>query len=193
MGTEIEAKLKVNSLQQAAAKLDELGAEFLQEQLQKDYYFDDAGRAFTKADKCLRLRQQFASGEERIFLTYKGAKEKDNFKKRQEAEVEVKNFDSVGKLLSALGFKQVLIVEKKRRIWRLGKCKICLDDLPLLGSFVEIEGPDDSSITDVQRSLSLADLPHIPEGYASLMRAKLHQRQVCNARFTRHKTRKNEA
>jgi adenylate cyclase class 2 len=169
MATEIEAKLKVDSLQTAAERLAELGAEFLQEQLQKDCYFDDASEAFVKTDRCLRLRQQLAGGKENIFLTYKGAKEKDNFKKRQEVEIEVKDLDSAGKLLSALGFKQTLVVEKKRQIWQFGDCKVCLDELSLLGSFVEIEGPDDRNIADVQRSLGLADLPHIPESYASLM------------------------
>jgi adenylate cyclase class 2 len=177
MAAEIEAKLKVDSLEGITEILVRIGAEFLQEQLQKDCYFDDAGGAFTKADRCLRLRQQFADGKESIFLAYKGTKEKDNFKKRQEVEIEVKGLDSAGKLLSALGFKQMLVVEKKRRIWQLGNCKVCLDELPLLGTFVEIEGSDDHNIADAQRSLGLADLPHIPESYASLMAEKLRRKK----------------
>ena len=54
--------------------------------------------------------------------------------------------------------------------------KDCLDDLPGLGSFVEIEGPDDKSITDAQRNLGLADLPHILESYALLVEQKLKER-----------------
>ncbi len=175
MGTEIEAKLKVDSLQTAAEKLARLGAEFVQEQVQTDYYFDDAKTGLTKTDRCLRLRQQSADNQEKVLLTYKGAKEKDNFKKRQEVEIEVKDLDSTGKLLSALGYEQALVVEKKRRIWRLGSCRVCLDELPLLGSFLEIEGPDAEKIADVQSSLGLANLPHIPESYASLMSEKLRQ------------------
>ena len=175
MGTEIEAKLKVDSLQTAAEKLARLGAEFVQEQVQTDYYFDDAKTGLTKTDRCLRLRQQFADNQEKVLLTYKGAKEKDNFKKRQEVEIEVKDLDSTGKLLSALGYEQALVVEKKRRVWRLGSCRVCLDELPLLGSFLEIEGPDAEKIADVQSSLGLANLPHIPESYAKLMSEKLRQ------------------
>jgi adenylate cyclase class 2 len=175
VGTEIEAKLKVDSLQTAAEKLARLGAEFVQEQVQTDYYFDDAKTGLTKTDRCLRLRQQSADNQEKVLLTYKGAKEKDNFKKRQEVEIEVKDLDSTGKLLSALGYEQALVVEKKRRIWRLGSCRVCLDELPLLGSFLEIEGPDAEKIADVQSSLGLANLPHIPESYASLMSEKLRQ------------------
>jgi adenylate cyclase class IV len=68
-----------------------------------------------------------------------------------------------------------LVVEKKRRVWRLGDCEIALDRLPLLGDFVEIEGPDDEKIADAQRSLGLADLPHIIESYAALVDERLHE------------------
>jgi len=169
MCTEIEAKLKVDSLQEIAEKLDGLGAEFLEEQMQTDNYFDDANGVLTKTDRCLRLRRQIEGKSERFFLTYKGAKEKDNLKKRKELEIEVKDLDSTAKLLSALGYEQTLVVEKKRRIWQLGSCSVCLDELPLLGSFLEIEGPDGQEITDVQRDLGLANLPHVPESYAKLI------------------------
>ena len=178
MCTEIEAKLKVDSHKEVVAKLTELGAEFLEEQLQKDYYFDDADRTLTKTDKCLRLRRQLAEKNERILLTYKGAKEKDNFKKRQQIETEVKDIDSAIKLLSALGYEKVLVFEKRRRVWRLGKCEVALDELPLLGNFVEIEGPDDKEIAEAQGSLKLTDLPHIIESYASLMEKELHRQNT---------------
>jgi len=181
MGTEIEAKLKVDSLQTVAEKLAQLGAEFLQEQLQTDYYFDDAKAALIETDRCLRLRQQFTDDQEKLLLTYKGAKEKDNFKKRKELEIEVKDLDSTGKLLSALGYGQTLVVEKKRRIWQLGGCRVCLDELPLLGSFVEIEGPEGQKIADVQRSLGLADSTHITESYASLMAERKREHKSTRA------------
>ncbi|UCC22551.1 MAG: class IV adenylate cyclase [Planctomycetota bacterium] len=173
MCVEIEAKLKVDSLQEIADKLNALGAEFLQEQMQTDYYFDDANRTLTKADTCLRLRRQRAGETESLFLTYKGAKEKDEFKKRQEIEIEVTNADSVEKLLSAIGYSRALVVEKKRRVWRFCSCSVALDELPSLGNFVEIEGPDSQTITDVQGKLELAELSHIPRSYASLMAEKI--------------------
>ena len=169
MPTEIEAKLKVESLQEVENKLRELYAEFLQEQVQTDYYFDDSEATFKNSDTALRLRRQTAGNQEKILLTYKGAKERDNFKKRREVEVEISDLDSAEKLLSAIGYKRALTVEKRRRIWRLSGCTVALDELPLLGSFVEIEGPDDKTITDLQRRLGLANLSHIPKSYASLM------------------------
>jgi len=177
MCVEIEAKLKVDSLPEVEQKLAELGAEFLAEQLQTDFLFDDSNATLTTTDRCIRLRRQSVAGSERFFLTYKGAKEKSNFKKRQEIEIEIKDAESTQKLLSALGYEKVLVVEKKRRLWRLGGCAVCLDQLSLLGAFVEIEGPDDKTITDVQQSLGLTDLPHIAKSYAQLTK---EERGRCN-------------
>jgi len=173
---EIEAKLKVDSLPPIERKLGELGAEFLAEQVQTDYHFDNSGANLTTTDRCLRLRRESVGGSERLFLCYKGPKEKSNFKKRQEIEVEIIDADATEKLLSALGYRKVSTVEKTRRLWRLGGCEVALDRLPLLGDFVEIEGPDDKRIADVQKSLGLARLPHIPKSYAHLLREEMDRR-----------------
>jgi adenylate cyclase class 2 len=171
MCAEIEAKLKVDSLEEIERKL--LGAEFQAEQIQIDCFFDDVNSILTKSDRCLRLRKQMVGKSESFFLTYKGAKEKSNLKKRQEIELEIKDADSVRKLLAALGYEQSLVVEKKRRIWQLGDCEVALDQLPLLGDFVEIEGPDEEKIDDAQDKLGLSDLSHIAKSYAGLMVQKL--------------------
>ncbi len=175
MCAEIEAKLKVDSLPEIEHKLGELGARFLCEQLQTDYFFDDLNATLTKTDKCLRLRKQTVEKSESHFLTYKGAKEKSLLKKRQEIESEISDADSIHKLLLALGYEQVLIVEKKRRLWFFCNCEVALDQLPQLGDFVEIEGPDEEEISKVQNSLGLADLPHILRSYASLLKEQLQQ------------------
>ena len=172
MHSEIEAKLKVDSLEKVEHQLAELGAESLEEQLQTDFYFDDAESKLKNSDKALRLRRQITDKTEKIFLTYKGPKAKDNFKKRQEIEIEIKDADSTEKLLSALGYKRALVFEKKRRTWQLGNCVVALDELLLLGNYVEIEGPNDKKISDVQKELGLADLEHIVESYADLIAEK---------------------
>ena len=176
MAVEIEAKLKVDSHNRIVERLTELGAEFLQEQLQKDFHFDDVRRTLSKTDRCLRLRRQMEGREEKIFLTYKGPKEKSKLKRRKEFEFEVKDADAAQKLLSALGYEKILCIEKKRRLWRLGECELALDELPLLGSFVEIEGPDEKTIADVQENLGLSLLSHIPKSYAALTKNELRRR-----------------
>jgi adenylate cyclase class 2 len=175
MCIEIEAKLKIDLPEAVERKLYGLGAQFVAEQQQKDYHFDDAAGSLARGDKCLRLRRQREEKGERFFLTFKGAKEKSSFKKRQEIEIEIKDADSTEKLLAALGYEKALAVEKRRRLWRLGECEIALDHLPLLGDFVEIEGPDEGKIADVQKQIGLSGLPHIPKSYAALVKAKLRE------------------
>ncbi|MBN2592925.1 MAG: class IV adenylate cyclase [Sedimentisphaerales bacterium] len=170
MCIELEAKLKVSSLPEVEQKLAEFGAYFQAEQLQTDIFFDDANSTLTATDRCLRLRRQLVEGGEEFFLTYKGAKEKSNFKKRQEIEIEITDAEAAQKLLSALGYEKVLVVEKKRRLWQLGRCEVALDQLPLLGGFVEIEGPNNEEIADAQQKLGLAELPHIEKGYTQLIK-----------------------
>lgn len=175
MHTEIEAKLKVDSPQEVERKLGEAGAEFIGEQLQVDTYFDDADSSLKSGDQALRVRRQRTGPKEKTFLTYKGPKQKDDFKKRQEIEIEVADGDSAEELLSELGYEKALVFEKRRKIWQLDDCVVCLDELPLLGIFVEIEGPDVERIADVQKKLGMSDLTHIVESYACLMQQKLRQ------------------
>ncbi len=172
MATEIEAKLKVDSFDDVQRRLTELGAEFVGEYFQKDYYLDDRHRSLTNGDRCLRLRSQTTSGRKTAKLTYKGAKEKGDFKKRREIEIDISDSDALTELLSALGYASVTVVEKKRRLWRISGCEVGLDQLPELGSFVEVEGPNSESIAEVQRSLGLGHLPHIAESYACLIEQK---------------------
>ena len=175
MATEIEAKLKVDSLEPIVQRLTELAAVFSQQQHQSDIFFDSSQAALIKSDRGLRLRRQSVADETKVFLTYKGKKDKSNFKKRQEIEIELTDADSAEELLLALGYEKVLSFEKKRSLWLYNDCEIALDELPLLGTFVEIEGPDEQKITDVQKQLGLADLPHVKETYSYMVNRQLQE------------------
>ncbi|OHB72955.1 MAG: hypothetical protein A2Z25_13365 [Planctomycetes bacterium RBG_16_55_9] len=178
MYVEIEAKLKVNSLPDVERKLNELGAEFLAEQSQNDDLFDDANATLIASDRCLRLRRQASGDGKRFFLTYKGGKKKSDFKKREEIEVQINSADMMERLLLALGYEKVLVVEKRRRLWRLGNCEVALDHLPVLGDYVEIEGPDDETITNLQQRLGLSGSPSITKSYAQLIQERLDRHEV---------------
>jgi adenylate cyclase, class 2 len=174
MYIEIEAKLKVDSLETVEEKLRQSDAEFISEQFQKDSYLDDTASAFAETDSCLRLRQQRDNGGEKILLTYKGPKQKDNFKKRAEIEIKVDDFEAAQKLLLALGYRESIVVEKLRRLWRSDNCLVAMDDVAELGSFVEIEGPDDNSIAKVQKKLGLENIRHTSRSYADLLSQVRH-------------------
>ena len=173
MSVEIEAKLKVDSLEEIRKRLEELGAEFVAEQTQEDVLFDNADETLTKADSCIRLRKQTTNNRAKYILTYKGAKEKSSFKKRREIETEISNAESMRDIFLALGYDKKLVVEKKRGLWKYGGCEVALDHLKLLGDFVEIEGPNENAINDVQKILGLELIQPIPKSYASLIVDKL--------------------
>ncbi len=171
---EIEAKLKVDSLNEIAERLETEDAEFVAKLRQTDSYFDLPDHILCKNDRGLRLRRQVAGQTEKIILTYKGKKQKHKFKKREEIEVEVSDAGSAEKIILAIGFEKIVIVEKERTIWKLNNCEVCLDEVALLGSFIEIEGPDEQNIEEVQKRLGLAQLPHTVKSYSNMVRKKLH-------------------
>ena len=175
MGTEIEAKLKVESLAEVEQRLQVCEAEFVAEQHQQDVYYDDPLRALAGGDRCLRVRHQRVGGVEECFLTHKGPKLKDNFKNREEIEVSIGDGQVMDRLLTSVGFKRAFVVKKTRRVWRMGGCLVALDEVADLGTFVEIEGPDDRAIKAVQKGLGLDGLSHVPKGYASMMSTKIRQ------------------
>ena len=170
--TEIEAKLKVDSFEPIVEMLAELDAECVSTEQQKDSYFDDENNSLQSADKGLRLRLTQSGCEEKIFLSYKGPRENAMFKRRTEIEFAVSDSQAALDFLTALGYKSSLTVEKKRQTWSFENCLICLDEVKSLGSFVEIEGPDEEKIKSVQDRLKLGNLGHIHQSYAHLLKEK---------------------
>ena len=143
-----------------------------------DCYFNDADDKLIKSGSGLRLRKQCAGDSEKILLTYKGPKQNAKFKTRTEIEIEVNDFDDITDLFAALGYKKILEFEKQRRLWLLDGCEIALDTLPMLGDFIEIEGPDENAIAGVLQKLKLSHLPSIDQSYAKLMSNKLDESGV---------------
>ena len=174
MFTEIEAKIRGESSGPIVEAIKEAKAEFLCELIQKDSYFDESSK-FKDSEQALRLRVSSCEEKRKNILAYKGPPQKSEFKRRQEIETEVSDSGNAEKLLQAIGYEKVLTFEKRRRLWQLDGCEIALDELPLLGYFVEIEGPDATAISKVQKKIGLEDLPHIRQSYADLMEAKLKE------------------
>jgi adenylate cyclase, class 2 len=173
MFVEIEAKLKVESFDLIEKRLVECGASVSSQSIQTDAYFDTADGSLAESDQALRLRRQSDGRRERIILTYKGAKEVSDFKKRTEVNLEVHDAAAVERLLEGLGYRKALAFNKKRQTWLLGDCEVALDELPLIGRFVEIEGPDSPHIARVQDLLGLTHASQVKESYACLIQAEL--------------------
>jgi predicted adenylyl cyclase CyaB len=98
-------------------------------------------------------------------------------KRREETEVRLDDAESMSMILAGLGFHARILFEKRRETWELGLCLIEFDELPELGLFVEVEGPDEGAIRRCLGVLGLAEAAHVAESYAEL----ISQRVVANS------------
>jgi adenylate cyclase class 2 len=175
MKIEIESKISVESFDSVISGLKESGATFREKVLQRDTFFVDKEKNLIATDRGLRLRRQICDGGEKVILTYKGKRQKKGFKSRREIEVEVNSFESMEEMFLALGLEKSIAFEKKRDYWFLDECEICLDELPMLGKFVEVEGPDEAAIRRVLEMIGLSASDHVDESYSRMMSAKLDE------------------
>ncbi len=90
--------------------------------------------------------------------------------------MEVCDFEKTKAILHVLGYRQAIVVEKTRNLWKLNRCLVALDKVKMLGNFVEIEGPDNNKIEKVKKLLGLENLNHIKLSYADLLSQKLSKK-----------------
>ena len=141
----LEAELKASlgdlPAEELAARARELG--FLpEEQVQeRDVYFNGTERDFRRTDEALRLRsvRRLPDGPWESLVTYKGPKLDRVSNARTEYETGVSDGETAQKLLEALGYRPLAVVDKVRRTCRLDQVTLCLDEVTDLGGFLELE------------------------------------------------------
>ncbi|MBN1344002.1 MAG: class IV adenylate cyclase [Phycisphaerae bacterium] len=185
MAVEIEAKLKVASHEPIRQRLGAAGAERVGCVLETNTIFDSPDRTFLATDQGLRVRRiEVIDGPDRsATLTYKGPRTPDELKTRREVELSVSDAGAAVELLVALGFVTVLAFEKRRETWLAGGCHVELDELPRLGSYVEVEGPDSQAVRDVLTRLGLDGLPIVKESYIGLLIGHCRERGIAADRI----------
>jgi adenylate cyclase, class 2 len=178
MGIEIEAKMKVDDHATVRASLDECAAERVGEFLETNTFFDTEDRSLLTADQGLRLRRlhNLQTNEESYVLTFKGPRKHGQLKSRDETELAVNSGHDAADLLQCLGYSRVLTFEKKRQSWKLEGCQVELDELPYLGSYVEIEGPTEQMVLGVRDKLGLSTRPLIKASYIAMLMTHLQER-----------------
>ena len=171
MAVEIEAKIKVDTHEDLRARLHAVGGERRGRVLETNWIFDDAQRSLLATGRGLRVRDhRTLDGPDRPpTLTYKGTVRSGSLKTRDEVELTVSDAADARSLLAALSFTVALSFEKRRESWGLGRCHVELDEVPHLGCYVEVEGPDDQAVREALDRLGLADRPVIAESYIALL------------------------
>jgi adenylate cyclase, class 2 len=148
---EIEVKFLVRDLHGLARKIEALGGRTSAERVHEtNLRFDSADEALSQGGRVLRLRQ-----DANAVLTYKDPpRPGEEVSARREIEFRVSDFDSARHFLEALGYHVAVMYEKYRTTYQLDALTVTLDEMPF-GMFVEIEGPDTSSIRSAAAALQL--------------------------------------
>lgn len=171
---ELEAKVAVADLAEVERRLIAAGADRIGRWSETDRFFDSDDRRLKNGDSALRLRERKCLDDDRVFrrLTFKGPQQSGVMKTRREIEIAVDADDAIATtsaLLTAVGFREMISYSKLRTSWQCGVCTVELDEVPGVGTFVEVEGPDEETIRDVLASLNLGDREIIKRSYLSMV------------------------
>ena len=168
---EIEAKFAVAELGGVRERLRTAGGTYVGRVVECNRFFDRADSSLRAAGCGLRVRSVRVLDGPAVAatVTFKGPLQAGAFKTRRELEVGVSDAEVGAELLTALGFAETLSFEKVRESWRVGPCEVELDELPYIGTFVEIEGASDEAIRIVQQQLGLGGLSSERASYLALL------------------------
>lgn len=141
MHTEIEIKVKIAHGEKLMSFLQEHGT-FKFENQQVDEYYSKSGTSedFLLVDpikKWLRLRTE--NGKDSINYKNWIYNETGTSNHCEEFESKVESLESVRKILEALGYTNIVTVDKLRRVYDYNDYEISIDSVKNLGDYVEIE------------------------------------------------------
>ncbi|MFW6146378.1 MAG: class IV adenylate cyclase [Planctomycetota bacterium] len=170
MATEIEAKYRLADPEAIEERLIARGGAFGGAVLESNRLYDWPDGRLAGADRALRIRRAEATGGEMtVTVTTKGPRRPGPLKVRDEREFHADDADAVEAVLEALGMGCVMAFEKRRGTWTLDDCTVVVDELPHLGHFLEIEGPDEGAVAALARRLGLDEDALVPNTYVGLI------------------------
>jgi adenylate cyclase class 2 len=141
----LEIEQRFNRVDFAAVQrtLAAWGAGPAEEDVQADHYFNAPDRDFRQTGESFRVRRVGPAN----FATYKGPRRDPNVRIRTELEIPLVGGDDAAEqfiqLLKHLGYRFVVVVRKRRLSYPLERdgfgVTVCLDEVDLVGRFVEVE------------------------------------------------------
>ena len=73
------------------------------------------------------------------------------------------------------GLVQKTIIEKKRQVFLFDKTAVSIDELPFIGTFVEIEAQSSDRIRDILEMFHLSENNAVRENYTELIESRLSE------------------
>jgi len=133
---EVEIKFKIDNPNFIRKILKRKGMHFIGKAFEKTFRFDTTDKNLEQRGQFLRVRTGFKN-----VITFKRKIKNEEFKEREEVELEISDAEKMKMILENLGFTKILIMEKYREKWRSDDIEIVIDRLPM-GMFIEIEGEE---------------------------------------------------
>lgn len=177
--TEVKHKIKnKKELQKTKQKIKKI-AEYKKTETEYNIVFDSPDFSLRKKGFLLRLRK-----DSKNTLTFKSKIKSKKFKKRQETEFQVKDFNKTKKIIEKKGFIPVFVYEKKRTYFDFNGTEIQIDELPFIGFYLEIEGTE-KGIKETEKKLGLKEKNRKTTNYLQLFVEwkKKHKRKEKNMIF----------
>lgn len=170
---EIEIKARVNDAASVLQKLKAHGVKLGEAKTQHDIVYGEQRTDGSWGKHWLRVRTQ----DSRFIFTYKRSvtSELDSI----EHETAVENGEAMIAILKDLGFSLYSDLTKVRRTGHAGAYELCFDEVPPLGTFIEIESLTTDDIDGEQvmkdmraflEKLGISENDRVMSGYDVLMR-----------------------
>ena len=139
--------------------------------VERDTYFDTAEGFLREDDLTLRIRELPSSARVAVKGPRKRRASGEYY--RFEVEMQVPDVDELKRRLLKERFLPKVTIEKRRVEFRKADdTRVCVDELPHIGHFMEIEGPS-GSIQATLAELSAETLERVGENYTELLERHL--------------------
>lgn len=155
MEREIEVKL-LEDVEKVEEVLKTKG-EFISEEEQENILIDSSTAPIPEEKGYLRIRKtkDIATGEEKIYFTFKERVESKSVRENLEHTVTVDNVEELINILKLMGFDKVERFKKHRTSYSYKGLRFDIDRWQGWISYVEIEGRSEEEIIDVIKELKL--------------------------------------
>jgi predicted adenylyl cyclase CyaB len=121
--------------------------------------FDTPNKDIKNKNNLFRIRKD----GEKVEVTYKiNRNQDDGFRKAEEIQTTVGDFETMQNIILALGFVPTQYQEKKRTTYSLCKTLVEIDELPNIPAYIEVEG-EEKNISEVVQLLGF-----LPEEISTL-------------------------
>lgn len=161
MTTEYETKILDIDKDFIIAKLQEIGAEYIDTYSMRRWVYD-LSKLESGGNHWVRLRDN----GEKVTLTYK-LREGSEIGQTGEIETVVESFEAAAAILEKIEFKRRFYQENKRALYKLEDIEFTIDEWPMIPPLLEVEA---KSIDQVEKGLGLLGMQEKAVGDISMVR-----------------------